>query len=528
MMCGCSHLIKAIDAYIAKADNDLKKRLKKEGFAEVDKTIEAASDLEESIASTLKEQTAAFTADLSDSMDLEKFYSDIWPEVKGSDMTHEKLARSFLEEFKNTMPKLIDAYMKDTDSALKLETTSERTTAWIKEWSEELGNIMKLNSSEEFEKILIEGLDEGYSVDKVTRKILDSGIRDEYYKARRAALTEMLRAHSVARQEGFMQSPAVSQKMWRHSGEYKIEPRQNHVEMDGQMVDKDQPFTLIGADGETYTPMYPRDVSLPPGESINCHCTAVPVVSKDVLGKSLEERQEMQRKAIEEDNGNWEAELNARNKAKAGINEETIKMDWLKAKEQQGQINYLGTKSRWALVESGVIKTDEDLAKLYKTVKTSGGQNVIVRKTLKELKNDGIITISKSTVNHSSQGEYTSTGRLINGGHSVSARKGVEGKDYNITSRFSNGVTLGNIPTHKNGLKSRGEGQAWFPKSWDDDKILVAGTSVANSDVPVECGRQIGEYDGVAIRVIYNAKTGDIGTICPDYDQTAVKGVKKE
>lgn len=368
-MCGCSHLIKAIDAYIAKADNDLKKRLKKDGFAEVDKTIEAASDLEESIASTLKEQTAAFTADLSDSIDLEKFYSDIWPEVKGSDMTHEKLARSFLEEFKNTMPKLINAYMKDTDSALKLETTSERTTAWIKEWSEELGNIMKLNSSEEFEKILIEGLDEGYSVDKVTRKILDSGIRDEYYKARRAALTEMLRAHSVARQEGFMQSPAVSQKMWRHSGEYKIEPRQNHVEMDGQIVDKDQPFTLIGADGETYTPMYPRDVSLPPGESINCHCTAVPVVSKDVLGKSLEERQEMQRKAIEEDNGNWEAELNARNKAKAGINEETIKMDWLKAKEQQGQINYLGTKSRWALVESGVIKTDEDLAKLYKTVK---------------------------------------------------------------------------------------------------------------------------------------------------------------
>ena len=535
-MCYCSGLIKAIDAYIEKADKDLKKRLKKEGFAEVDTTIEAASELEESIANTLKEQTAMFTADLNGNIDLETFYSDVWPTVKGTDKTDINLAKTFLDEFQKTMPQLISAYIKESDSDLTLETVSKRTTDWIKEWSEELGGIMKLNSSEEFEKILIEGLDEGYSIDTVARKIMNSGIRDEYSKARRAALTEILRAHSVARHEGIIQSPVVEKKMWRHSGEYKIEPRQNHIEMDGQTVDKDQPFNLIGADGGSYAPMYPRDVSLPPEESINCHCIVVGIVSEEILGKTLEERKRMQRKAIEEDDGEWEKELDARNKAKAGINEDTIKIDWLKAKSQQGQINYLGTKSRWALVESGVIKTDEDLAKLYKTVKTTGGENVIVRKTLNELKKDGIITINKSTVSHSARGEYTGaskaypSGRLKGGGHSAQSKAELKSKgiEYNVTKTYSNGVTLGNIPSHKETFKRSGDFQAWFPDSWDDDKILTAGTYVSNSGNPIIDNRQTGIFDNVAVRVMYNPKTGDIDTICPDYDQTIVKGVKEK
>ena len=148
-------------------------------------------------------------------------------------------------------------------------------------------------------------------------------------------------------------------------------------------------------------------------------------------------------------------------------------------------------------------------------------------KSLTELKNDGIITVPDKTLEHSTVGDYTSTRRLINGGHCVSARKGIEGKDYNITDRFSNGVTLGNIPTDKNGLKNKGNGQSWFPDNWDSNKILIAGTAVANSGVPIENGRQIGEYDGISVRVIYNARTGDIGTICPDYNQEAVKGVKR-
>lgn len=45
-------------------------------------------------------------------------------------------------------------------------------------------------------------------------------------------------------------------------------------------------------------------------------------MSAEVLGLSLEERQRLQQQAIEEMDGEWERELDARNKAKAGIEEE--------------------------------------------------------------------------------------------------------------------------------------------------------------------------------------------------------------
>ena len=68
--------------------------------------------------------------------------------------------------------------------------------------------------------------------------------------------------------------------------------------------------------------MTPRDVCLPPRESVNCHCLLQPVVSEEVLGLSLEERQALQAQAIAEDDGEWDKELDAQNKARAGINEE--------------------------------------------------------------------------------------------------------------------------------------------------------------------------------------------------------------
>lgn len=118
-----------------------------------------------------------------------------------------------------------------------------------------------------------------------------------------------------------MQSPAVQEKMWRHTGSYRNEPRKNHVDMDGQRVPVSEPFTLDGIKGGTYYPMYPRDTNLPPEESINCHCICQPVVSEEILGLSLEERQKLQQEAIDNMDDEWEKELDAKNKAKAGIEE---------------------------------------------------------------------------------------------------------------------------------------------------------------------------------------------------------------
>lgn len=194
----------------------------------------------------------------------------------------------------------------------------------------------------------------------------------------------------------------------------------------------------------------------------------------------------------------------------------------MKSKSKEEQIKYLGSKNRWALVESGVITDDEGLAKLYKTTTTSSGKKVTTRKTLKELKNDGIITISSDRIRHSVYGDFKNNGRMTGGGHCVSSRR--DG-DFTVTKRFSNGVTQGNVLTHTQRKKREEEHQLWFHDTWDEDKILVAGTSIANSEIPIEDDRQIGVYDGVAIRLIHNAITGKIGTVCPDLNQQAVEGV---
>ena len=322
MCMACQPLIKAIDAYLAKADGDLADALDAEGYAEPQETIGYMQGIEDDVAEALVEETDYFLAEAEKAADLETFAADIWPRVKLNDRLKAKLATVFTEHLSEFMPEFVAYYIAQTDRSLKLEVVSKRTVAWVESWSEQLGEIMQLNSHKEIETILTKGLKDGTGIASFTREILDSGIRDEYYKARRVALTEVLGAHSVAQQEAFMQSPAVVDKAWKHTGAYRNEPRQNHVDMDGQRVPKDAPFSLTGIKGGTYEPMYPRDIILPPEERINCHCICQPVVSEDILGLSLEERQRLQQEAIDTMDDAWERELDARNKAKAGIDEE--------------------------------------------------------------------------------------------------------------------------------------------------------------------------------------------------------------
>ena len=314
-------LIKAIDAYLAKVDSDLADELGAEGYAGPEETVKCISEIEDGVTEALLEETDLIVTEAEKAVDLEAFAEDIWPKVKLEDALKGKLVTVFAESLDKFMPEIIGYYIAQTDRDLKLEQVSKRTTAWIKSWSRDLGEIMQLNSHKEIEFILEKGLKDGNGIAEFTRAIFDSGIRNEYYKARRVAVTEVLRAHSVAQQEAFMQSPAVCEKMWKHTGSYRNEPRKNHVDMSGQRVPVDEPFELTGIKGGTYRPMYPRDTILPPEESINCHCICQPVVSEDILGLSLEERQRLQQEAIDEMDDEWEKELDAKNKAKAGIEE---------------------------------------------------------------------------------------------------------------------------------------------------------------------------------------------------------------
>lgn len=158
---------------------------------------------------------------------------------------------------------------------------------------------MKLDSHEQINRLLNDGLNQGQSIAEFTQSLMDSGVRDEYHRARSASLTEVLRAHSVARQEALVQSPAVEYKEWVHTGGYRNAPRILHAMMNGVMVPKDKPFELLGADGIVYQPQYPRDSVLPAGECVNCHCLHRGIVSADVLGLPLVERQRLQVEAVQ-------------------------------------------------------------------------------------------------------------------------------------------------------------------------------------------------------------------------------------
>ena len=241
-----------------------------------------------------------------------------------------KLSKAFAARLSKFLPEYAAYYLKQTDKSLKLDRVSKRTTAWIENWSGELAGLMRTTSKDQLEAMLKKEINNGGNISQFCVDLINSSMEKEgkgeywtsHYRARRVAVTEILGAHSVAQQEAFMQSPAVESKGWMHTGNYRNEPRQNHIDMDGQIVAKDQPFELIGADGIVYHPMYPRDVILPAGERINCHCIQQPIVSEDILGLPLEERKKLQQQAIDDMDDEWEAELDAQNKAKAGIEDE--------------------------------------------------------------------------------------------------------------------------------------------------------------------------------------------------------------
>jgi len=322
-MKGCEALLKAIDAYLTKADDSLTDALSGAGFADAAETVSEIASLEEKLAAALKTETAYIKAQARKAVDLEAFARD-WPEIAAGNPIDEQLVEIFLDNFNENMPKLATAYIKRVDPQLTVATITSRTTAWAQEWSEDLAELMKLSTQNEVQRLLTSTLAEGNSVADFTRALMDSGIRDEYYRARRAALTETLRAHSVAQQEALMQNPACEDKEWVHTGGYRNSPRENHVAMHGVKVRVNEPFTLLGLVGGVYYPMYPRDTNLPPGESINCHCIHRGIANENVLGLSLEERQRLQQEAIDNDDGLWEEELNTQNKARAGISVEDV------------------------------------------------------------------------------------------------------------------------------------------------------------------------------------------------------------
>lgn len=315
-------LIKAIDAYLQKADDDLTEMFEEEGRAEPKDSVKAIGSIEDKVEDSLSKETNRIISAIKKHKTLAALLTaGVLDEIFSDNTCRNEIKEIMSDELNALVPKLVKCYVRNVDAELKINSVSKRTLAWIDNWSGELADMMKLSDKETISKIIQDGLTHDNDIASVTRAIMDSGIRDEYYRARRVAVTEVLRADNVSKQEAAMQNPCIKEKMWRHTGAHKNEPRENHVAMDGQIVAADQPFTLTGKDGTVYYPMCPVDPSLPPEESINCHCVSQDIVDEDILGMPLEERQRLQQEAIDSMDKQWEEELNAKNRVKAGIEE---------------------------------------------------------------------------------------------------------------------------------------------------------------------------------------------------------------
>jgi len=314
---GCfNSIIRAIDNYIAMADDTLADELEAEGRAIPEDSVKMMSGMEDDIAAALAAQTKYFIKRFNQQKTVEGIM-EVIDEIKAGDVCDKEIRDIAAKYLKKYIPKMVVDYTSKVDSGIKITAVSKRTTAWIESWSKELGDIMKLNSHTEIENILKTALENGDSIQTATQAILDSRIRKEYYEARRVAMTEMFRAHNVSKNEAALQTPCIVGKKWRHSG--VGEPRPNHLDMEGQTVKKDEPFTLEGADGVTYHPMFPVDPILPAGEAVNCHCTVDNVVDENILGLSAEERQQLRDEAIKELDEEWENEVDAKYRAMVGL-----------------------------------------------------------------------------------------------------------------------------------------------------------------------------------------------------------------
>jgi len=145
----------------------------------------------------------------------------------------------------------------------------------------------------------------------------------------------------------------------------------------------------------------------------------------------------------------------------------------------------------------------------------SGEKDGVKEANVPRIKN----TIPETTIKHADLGDFNSNNRLINGGH---GQRNIEylnknNIEYHIVREYPNGVRIGNIPSHKNKFKKSGTGQAWFPESWSESKIIEAGNHV--NSLPENKSLSDGqwafaEYDGVRVGIIKN--DGKVATIIPD------------
>lgn len=316
--CCDAEIIECINRIIEKDNDKLYDKLKKMGIAFAAMTVRQISLLEKLIATAMKKWHKSEKTSLLNSESLFSFLSSHTTESEADAELVQAVSQAVEETCGDVLQASADQYIRQTDAELSVTEISAPAAAAVSEASVQAGTSVLRHVTDEISNIIQEAINNGDSVDDAAKRIFDGRLRDEYYEARRVAQTEMMRTHAYAKYEALQQSPVVNAKRWRHTGAKGAASRENHVNISGQTVPKDQPFTLTGRDGATYHPMLPHDTALPAAEAINCHCILEAVIDKDLKSLPPEQKAQMQRDNIRMLNENY-AEKSGKYKQIAGL-----------------------------------------------------------------------------------------------------------------------------------------------------------------------------------------------------------------
>lgn len=149
---------------------------------------------------------------------------------------------------------------------------NRRVQDFIRRWgAERITGDVNRTTQRRIRNVLIKAIDDGLGYEAMGKRISHVFDVAEGSRAVMIARTEVARASNFATEEGYRQA-GVDQKEWQHSAGGD-NPREDHIEMDGQIVGIDEDFTSPSGN----TAPYPGEFG-DPGDDINCQCGVLPVV----------------------------------------------------------------------------------------------------------------------------------------------------------------------------------------------------------------------------------------------------------
>lgn len=140
--------------------------------------------------------------------------------------------------------------------------------------------------------IVSKGIEDGLSVDEIVKLILsDEQLAYATFRATRIVRTEVMRASNIGAMEGAKAHGFQVDKQWisaRDSRTRRIPRDQfDHVDLDGVVVDLDEPFLSRSKEGVPVEAMQPGDITAPAGFTINCRCTVGFIPKRDGNGNLI-------------------------------------------------------------------------------------------------------------------------------------------------------------------------------------------------------------------------------------------------